>query len=118
MSCLFDSIGELVGERGDEVRRIICDYLEEGKPIMDGIPTKDILSGEDPHYIQKMRMGSEWGGGIEIQASCNIWKLHIIVYNIKDGTNGASIIEFLPLTARPLNSIRLCWNGEHYTAMK
>lgn len=115
MSCLFDSISNFVNTDGNTVRQLICNYLEGNNPIIEGVPTSTILNSEDSQYIQKMRNSSQWGGGIEIQAACNIWKLRIVVYNIEAGKE-ASAIEFLPLTTQPIHTIRLTWNGEHYTA--
>ena len=44
MSCLFNSLNYFIGEGTFEVRQKICDYLQENKPIMDGLDTQTILS--------------------------------------------------------------------------
>ena len=71
MSCLFNSLSYFIKENRNDIRQKICDYIEQNKPIMDGLDTKDIINYEGPNYIQKMRNTSTWGGAIEIQAACN-----------------------------------------------
>ena len=63
-----------------------------------------------------MRQTNTWGGAIEIQAVCNIWKLRIIVYDIR--TKPIRHMEFLPVNNRPLYRIELLWNGYHYEPYK
>ena len=75
MSCLFNSLNYFVKEGSLEIRQKICDYLQENKPIIDGLETSTVLMFENPNindYITKMRLTSTWGGAIEIQCACNI----------------------------------------------
>ena len=43
-----------------------------------------------------MRNTSTWGGVIEIQVACNLWKYKIIVNNHRDRNH--TKIEFIPVT--------------------
>ena len=63
-----------------------------------------------------MRKRSQWGGGIEIQAACNLWNLRIIVYNISRGNRQP--IEFIPINSDYHYTIELTWNGSHYEPVK
>ena len=111
MSCLFDSISYYLKYNSNQIRQKICDYLEANKPIIDGLDTKFILEMDDSNYIRNMRRNSEWGGGIEIQAACNIWNLRIIVHNVR---RNRSSIEFVPLNKNYIYTIELTWNGSHF----
>ena len=63
-----------------------------------------------------MRRNNTWGGAIEIQAICNIFKVKIIVVNIRNG-NGTEI-EFLPVHENYSNTLKITWSGGHYEPMK
>ena len=110
MSCLFNSLSYFINS--DNIRQTICDYLQENKPIIDGIPTHEILSMENNNYIQHMRQSSTWGGAIEISAACNVWNIKIIVYDIR--THQRTAIEFIPITSIAERTIELEWSGGHY----
>jgi hypothetical protein len=123
MSCLFNSFSRLLGEAPQAIRNRICDYLEAGEPIMEGIPTKMILDSDRPNYIAQMRNPSVWGGAIEIQAACNIWKAKVIVENRRDSVRAgagagtaapAQPIEFVPVSAPVTKIMRIYWTGGHY----
>jgi len=116
MSCLFNSISHFIQDsNSSEVRAKICDYLKANKPLIDGIETKDILEFEGSNYISKMRGSGTWGGGIEIQSACNIWKLRIIIINRRDNSKS---IEFLPVSGNYKRSIELEWTGGHYEPVR
>lgn len=115
MSCLFNSLHYFIKEGSYEIRQKICDYLQENKPIIDGLDTNYILSLESQsseNYISNMRLMSTWGGAIEIQCACNIWSLCINVKNYRDNNN--SIIEFIPLNNHYNKTINIYWTGGHY----
>ena len=112
MSCLFNSLSHFIKLDSNTIRQQICDYLEQNKPILDGLETKDILVLEGNQYIQNMRRQNTWGGAIEIQAACNIWKMKTHV-NCRRG-NENSNIEFLPIIGEPEKEITLEWTGGHY----
>ena len=116
MSCLFNSLSYFIEDDSFKIRQAICDYLEENKPIIEGLETREIMGYENSNYIGHMRNRSTWGGGIEIQCACNIWKLRIIVFNNRD--NGNRTIEFIPLSGEYNKTIYLDWTGGHYEPVK
>lgn len=115
MSCLFDSLSHFFRLDSNNIRQIICNYLANNQKIIDGLDTHFILSLDNTspqQYINRMRMNESWGGGIEIQAACNIWKVTILVYNIRDPEK--RFIEFVPVDGESRGVIRLSWNGSHF----
>jgi len=112
MSCLFNSLSFFIKDDSFKIRQTICDYLDENKPIIDGLDTKEILKYENDNYIQNMRNTSTWGGAIEIQCACNIWNVRIIVLNNRDTGNRS--IEFIQLSGQYGWTIYLHWTGGHY----
>ena len=120
MSCLFNSLNYFISDlNSSQIRNKICDYLQENKPIMDGLDTHTILSFENPipaKYIENMRLMSTWGGAIEIQAACNIWKLRVVVSNHRN--RGAPDIEFIPVNSAHDKTIHIYWNGGHYEPIR
>jgi hypothetical protein len=118
MSCLFDSLNFFIKLDSFTIRNIICNYLEGNNKIIDGLETDFILSLDIPkdEYIRRMRHPYTWGGGIEIQAACNIWNAKILVNNMTNGNN--TIIEFLPTNNTYNHTIELIWTGAHYEPKK
>ena len=118
MSCLFNSISHFVDGNGQVVRQKICDYLQNNNKIIDGLDTKFILDMESKDYVKKMRLSNTWGGAIEIQGACNIWKLKIVVKNIKHNKKNNVDIEFLPVDSVFNKTIHLTWSGGHYEPVR
>jgi hypothetical protein len=116
MSCLFNSLSFFIQENSYNIRQKICDYLEENKPIIDGLETSFILNLENPNYIRDMRITSTWGGAIEIQAASSIWNLRIIVKNYRN--RGEKDIEFIPLSQHYEKTIEVYWTGGHYEPIR
>ncbi len=117
MSCLFNSMSHFFPENSSDIRQKICNYLENGGTIIEGLDTALILSFERSDYIQWMRNTSTWGGAIEIQAACNIWDTKIFVHNIRD-RNGSKI-EFIPIGNNNCNKIiNITWSGGHYEPIR
>ncbi len=113
MSCLFNSLSHFIKDENPfTIRQKICDYLAENKAIIDGLETNEILKFENNNYVSNMRSMNTWGGAIEIQVACNIWKLKINVHNYRD--NNKKVIEFIPLNNDFNNVINIYWNGGHY----
>tara|TARA_B100001175_G_C19263272_1_gene520500 strand:- start:388 stop:729 length:342 start_codon:yes stop_codon:yes gene_type:complete len=101
------------------IRNTICDYLEQNKPIMEGIETNQVIKMEGVNnYINNMRNSSTWGGAIEIQAACNIWNMKVIVINIRNRVKGNNEIEFIPLHGKINNTIKITWSGGHYEPIR
>ena len=116
MSCLFNSLNHFITEGSSEIRQKICNYLQENKPIMDGLDTNVILGFEKKDYITSMRSMSTWGGAIEIQAACNIWNMRVIVKNYRN--KGNKDIEFIPLHGNVEKTIQIYWTGGHYEPIR
>ncbi len=119
MSCLFDSLNFFIPwMKPQEIRNRICDYLEQNEPVIDGIDTSVLLSMDGPsdEYISNMRRSSTWGGAIEIQAACNIWRTAIIVQNRRGSEQ--SDIEFLPVKGAAQSSVAVQWTGGHYEPVR
>jgi len=116
MSCLFDSLGYLLQINGNIVRQQICDFLQNGSHIIEGMTTQSVLEIENSNYVGHMRQPSTMGGAIEIQSACNIWKICIIVHNTRDTSN--KDMEFVPLNGIYDRTIELVWNGGHYDPLK
>lgn len=119
MSCLFNSMSHFLSISSGQIRSDICGYLAENRPLIDGISTRQILEMDSgPNYIENMRKTSTWGGGIEIQAACNLWKLRIIVHDIRKRCNSSQHIEFVPVSSSPEKTIELEWSGGHYEPVR
>ena len=116
MSCLFNSLNHFIAEGSGKIRQKICNYLQENKPIMDGLDTNVILGFEKKDYITSMRSMSTWGGAIEIQAACNIWNMRVIVKNYRN--KGNKEIEFIPLHGNGEKTIQIYWTGGHYEPIR
>ena len=110
MSCLFNSISYFMNINQNELRQHVCNYLEQNKPIINGLDTQLILNLDDKNYIDKMRMNDTWGGAIEISTVCNLFNLKIVVKNLQDNKD----IEFIPLNNNFNNIIYVSWNGVHF----
>lgn len=116
MSCLFDSFSYFLKIPSFQIRQMICDYMEQALPILDGLDTNTLLSIESPNYIVIMRNQGTQGGAIEIQVACNIWNLVIKVVNIRDHTKD---IKFKPLKGIERHKkIKITWNGGHYEPVR
>jgi len=118
MSCLFNSLQYFINLDSYHIRQMICDYLANNGQIMDGLDTTFILNMENANYIAHMRNTSTWGGAIEIQSACNIWKLRIIVRDIRGIRSEKKEIEFLPVSGIIENTIYLEWSGGHYEPIR
>ena len=116
MSCLFNSLSYFINLSSLQIRQMICDYLQEDKPIIEGLTTKEVLLLENSDYISHMRDANTWGGAIEIQCACNIWSMKINVYNHRD--NARKIIDFLPMNGNFSSVINIYWTGSHYEPIR
>lgn len=115
MSCLFDSLSYFLHYDSNSIRQVICNYLQDNQPIIDGLETKFILDLDDSNYVNNMRKMSQWGGAIEIQAACNIFNAKITVYKI---IGKHSVIEFLPINNDYRRDMKITWNGYHYEPVR
>lgn len=117
MSCLFHSLSAFVnGMNEDEVRQRICDYLESNPTLMEGLSLEDVLKTEGMgtmDYVGSMRNSSTWGGGIEIRAFCEIFRVGVLVHVRSTGRD----ILFRPSgmeNAASIPAIKIEWQGAHY----
>jgi len=124
MSCLFNSLGRLLAKDPQALRQEICNYLEAGSPVVEGLNTVDILvieAGDPKTYIANMRRPQTWGGAIEIQAAAVLHSARIVVRNIRSQrvrgrmlSQAVKDIEFLPVTGTVGSTLTISWNGGHY----
>jgi hypothetical protein len=117
MSCLFNSLSYFIKEDSYYIRHQICKYLENNFIIIKDLDTKYVLDLDSVDYIQNMKNISTWGGAIEIQVACNIWKLRIIVNDIQNYRENNKI-EFIPINNIYEKTIELYWNESHYEPKK
>ncbi len=123
MSCLFNSLSYFLNENSFQIRQKICDYLQENKPIIDGLETNDVLKFVDNNncnnYISNMRLVTTWGGAVEIQSACNIWNLRINVSNFRNqNEQDNKIIEFIPIKEKYEKTIDIYWTGGHFEPLR
>ncbi len=118
MSCLFKSLAHFVvnndsDSRPDEneIRRLICDYLQTNPVVFDNLKASDCLwetgMGLDT-YIKSMRNPETWGGSLEIKAFADMFKTQITVI----GPGGVPAV-YHP-RGMTLSEITLIYNGQHY----
>ena len=117
MSCLFQSIGKLIGRRHLNVRNDICDYMQHHLNSMHQEMTLrqwiqwQQQSPNAEHYIRNMRNTSVWGGAMELAIATKVYgvDIHVVdAYNKK-------VAEFLwrdTFTARKRLVVQ--WTGVHY----
>ena len=126
MSCLFNSLSRELQHKNiysispSELRQEACNYLHHDFPIISGMSTHELLNithGNYSKYISNMRRDNTWGGAIEIQAICNIFKVRVIVVNIRNRFRNGKEIEFLPVHENYSNTLKITWSGSHYEPM-
>jgi len=121
MSCLFISVGRLVGKPHASVREDICNHmvrnlgtthqamtLEQWIRWQDGSP-------EPSAYIQRMRHPSTWGGAMELAVATKVYGTDIVVVN----SVNKRVAEFKwreECTARCV--LVLQWTGVHYEPVR
>ncbi|WWC58619.1 uncharacterized protein I303_101163 [Kwoniella dejecticola CBS 10117] len=82
-NCLFRVLSDqgFGGEkRHNEIRRLVCDYLETHKDVMEGFVVPFMKDGEGYEgYVTRMRQLKQFGSHIEIQAAARVFKRNIRV---------------------------------------
>jgi hypothetical protein len=120
MSCLFNSIGQLVGEDPTRLRHLICDYLGTHPGIWEGESIDTVVRWTSDmklaDYVAGMRSTSTWGGALEIRAYTEITGYGVVVHNLMDGKT----IEFVPSrrNAGHRRTLHISWNGCHYEPLR
>jgi len=90
MSCLFRALGLQVGVETQLLRQQIANYLEADLPLTPAEeqgPLRTFVLGEmdgtaratPAGYLRWVRQPSSWGGELEIQAFCELYKLSVRV---------------------------------------
>lgn len=125
MSCLFNSLGRLLGQSGATVRAALVHYTathldatHQGMPVRDWIRWQDEGGhGRDSvvRYLQTMRHASTWGGAMELAMATQCYGVDILVVD----ASRKVVAEFLwreGCTAR----VRLVleWTGVHYEPVR
>lgn len=117
MSCLFRSLAYFVQSVDEnELRQIICNYLEKNPKIIDDLSLKDVLNIdgiETMDYVSNMRNNSTWGSAFEIKAFTEIYQVAVVV-RIQQTQRD---IVFKPSSmenATCLNAVMIVWTGNHY----
>ncbi|WWC66392.1 uncharacterized protein I206_100294 [Kwoniella pini CBS 10737] len=82
-NCLFRVLSDqgFGGEKKhNEIRRLVCDYLETHKDVMEGFVVPFMKDGEGYEgYVTRMRQLKQFGSHIEIQAAARVFKRNIRV---------------------------------------
>ena len=120
MSCLFNSLGALIGENPQAIRGRICDWLASDPAIMEDLSASIVIAIESgqalPPYVGRMRSPATWGGAIEIRSFVRLWQRPVRVWAIR----ARRWIEF-PLDAGVTATgpeCRLSWTGGHYEPIR
>lgn len=108
MSCLFQSLGKLLGVPHTVLRKKVCDHLQTCTTVA-GIPT-DVAITERKKYVQNMRNLTCWGGAIEISVVCHLFNTSIKVKSLRSQDKNTSIVFD---NQRP-TQICVSWNGSHF----
>ena len=119
MSCLFNSLSKYVENEsmgGNELRKIICDFLETNPLLIDDMSAETIINNETnlslADYVNQMRRYDTFGGAIEIRCFTKIFKLNVMVKSLPNKKD----IEFVENT-NFLWSI-ISWSGGHFEALR
>jgi len=120
MSCLFNSIGQLVGEDPTRLRHDICDYLGSHPGLWEGQSIETIVGWTSDmklaDYVAAMRSTSTWGGALEIRCFTEMTGYRVVVHNLMDGKT----IEFVP-SGRSMGhrrTLHISWTGNHYEGLQ
>lgn len=114
MSCLFQSIGECLGLSAERVRADVVAYMREhADEEIEGLELRHWVEGAEGKgftaYLREMSDSGTWGGGIEIDIACVLYRAAITVRYA-----GGSLEVSVP---RPRRRIALRYTGAHYTAI-
>jgi hypothetical protein len=127
MSCLFNSLGRIVGVDPTQVRHDICEYMSTNPSFYDdGTRAETVVEwttgGTIDTYVRDMRKASTWGSALEIRSFCDMTGIPVYVYDMR--SSPPQRISFVPVhghnhdhdqasTTAP-EPIHLWYNGFHY----
>ena len=90
-NCLFRSISDQLffdhGQRHEDVRHDICDYLQGHESFfsmfldLDDEATKGEDAADFAEYVATMREDGEWGGNLELVAAARMYRRRIRVFS-------------------------------------
>ena len=123
MSCLFESLSKFIIKNNTSIspklcRELICDKLESNYEIFEDLTIETIIKLSDSFdikdYINEMRKPSTWGGGLEIKAFCDIFKVFVVVVHRN------RYIEFRPDSYDKAVTIYINYNdsANHYEPLR
>jgi hypothetical protein len=113
------------GINGNDLRKIIIDYLKTNPTLMDGVSFESMMTWEmeDENetadaYLDRMSRTDQWGGGIEIRAFCRIYKCQVDVHIPMIG----KLVHFYPYDfdendCKSVSNLPRCniiWTGNHF----
>ena len=122
MSCLFHSLGSLIGRNADDVRQDIVSFIETNPDLMgDGIDAAKVVeweSGQDlGTYVRSMRQRFTWGGALEITAFVHMTGWAVVVHDIRRCP--PRTIDFVSSVHHPPSrQLHISWNGSHYEPLR
>ena len=119
MSCLYISLGRLLGQDPTELRQKICDFLATNPDLMEGVDAEKVIQWESEknleEYIKVMRSTSTWGGAVELSAFTLMTGNAVVVHDLSTG----KMIEFLPRQRRRRqHTLHISWTGNHFEPVK
>lgn len=117
MSCLFNSVGSLIGRDPQMVRQEVADFLSNNKQLnLNDMVLEDWIKFSQENtesvddYIRSMRSSSVWGGCLEMICMTLMYNIRIHVQ--LQGTDTEIVV------GNAANSpVRVLYNGAHYTPM-
>jgi hypothetical protein len=134
MSCLFNSLSYFCDYKTEEVRQIICNYMEKDPYLSSGMKTSTTIQYlEDKNlknYLETMRSSSTWGGAPEIKAFVNLTKTTVWVRNISSSKSNYIRFSYDLSNEEEKNNknvkvknlysdrIEVTWNGGHYEPVR
>lgn len=117
MSCLFRSLSAFIKDmKEDDLRQLVCDYMERNPNLMEDMSLNDILNTEGiktDDYVQTMRQQHTWGGALEIRSFCEMFNIGVLV---RIQSTGRDVL-FRPTslaTQRKIPIVRIEWQGAHF----
>lgn len=120
--CLFESLSKFSDRDHIELRRIICDFLEQS-PLLGEYEVGDEflmfeMGNDIDSYISRMRQPHVWGGAIEIQAFCELTGVKVNVQALKSRTNRKeSSYEHIP-REHTKGTLYILYTGNHFEALR
>lgn len=123
MSCLYISLGRLLGQDPTALRQEICNFLATNPKLMDGVDAETVIQWESNKkivdYIHSMRNTNTWGGAVELSSFTLMTGHSVIVHDLSTGKT----IEFVPQRRRGrprrnIHTLHISWTGNHFEPVK